>query len=279
MKIYNNFEEVEQEISENTPRIIYKYRSWENDFHKKIITENEVWFAHPNTLNDPYDTKPPYNFRFENIDWEVLRNRMKVIGREEEPFLSDEKLEIEVEKRMVEIKKDPNSYFANNRKEYILDETNYDKIGVFSCCSSFSNEAMWAHYGNNHNGFAIGFNTVELARALNCIVGPVDYSNEPIVYKILENNDDSTDDEIFKKSTKWSYEEELRFVTLGIGVNRSRANKYPSNSVNEIVFGLTTSKEVQDEIIEIAKDKLPNIPIYKVEINPNQFGFNKRQIT
>ncbi len=214
----------------------------------------------------------------EGINWEIARNKIKEAGKTFEPYLSDEELNVEVEKRINDIKKDPISYFQKNRKNYILDKSHYDNIGVLSCCSSFQNEAMWAHYGNNHNGFAIGFNTVELARTLNCTVGYVDYNDKPIDYHILGNNEGLLNAEIFQKSTNWSYEEELRFITVGIGIYRGRANKYSLSAVNEIVFGMTTSKQVQDEIIEIAKIMLPNIPIYKVETNADQFGFSKTQI-
>jgi len=189
MKIYKSFEEVEKEIKEQTPPIIYKYRTWENDFHKKILTENEVWFAHPHTLNDPYDIRPPYNFITENIDWDLASQKILDAISFFEPHLSKEELSIQVEKRISEIKESPISYFQKNRKDYLLESSHYDSLGVFSCCSSFKNEAMWAHYGNNHNGFAIGFKTVELARTLNCTLGYVDYNDKPIDYYVFGNNE------------------------------------------------------------------------------------------
>lgn len=278
MFVYNQFEEAEKDIKANAPPTLYKYRTWENDFHKKIITETEVWFAHPHTLNDPYDLRPPYNFIADNIDWDAAKIKITDAGRAIEPHLSDEELNVEVEKRMEDIKNDPIAYFQKNRKDYLLDKTRYDNIGVLSCCSSYQNEAMWAHYGNNHCGFAVGFNTVELARTLNCTLGYVNYNDKPIDYHILGNNEGLLNDEIFQKSTKWSYEEELRFITVGIGIYRQRANKYPLTAVNEIILGMTTSKQVEEEIIASAKENLPNIPIYKVETNPDKFGLKKTQI-
>jgi len=41
---------------------------------------------------------------------------------------------------------------------------------------------------------------------------------------------------------------------------------------------MTTSKQVENEITEIAKINLPNIPIYKVETNADQPGFKKALI-
>lgn len=275
MSINNLFEEVENDIKENTPPIIYKYRTWENNSHKKIITENQVWFAHPHTLNDPHDIRPPYNFIIDNIDWSAVKRRIIAAARSFQPLLSDEQLSLEVEKRLIQIKNNPVEYFQNNRSEYLLDKTRYDNIGVFSCCSSFSNEVMWAHYGGNHNGLAVGFNTVELARTLSCTLGYVDYNDNPIDYQIFGNNKGLIAKEIFRKSTKWSYEEEIRFITVGIGKNQSKAITYPLNAASEIVFGIKTSKDIQEEIISIAKEKLPNIPFYKLKLNSNQYGFSK----
>jgi len=39
------------------PDITYKYRSWNDPYHKKILTENEIYFASPNKLNDQKDFK------------------------------------------------------------------------------------------------------------------------------------------------------------------------------------------------------------------------------
>lgn len=261
MSIYNAFDEIEKDVEAQTHPVIYKYRTWENAFHRKIVTDNEVWFAHPYTLNDPYDIRPPYNFVADNIDWNAARQKIKDAGRSIEPYLSEAELDSEVDKRLTQIKINPIDYFQRNRKDYILDKTHYDNIGVLSCCSSFSNEAMWAHYGNNHCGFAVGFNTVELARTLNCTFGYVDYNDKPLDYFILGNNEGLLGKEIFQKSAKWSYEEELRFLTVGIGIYRNRANKYPLSAVNEIVLGLTTSEAIQNEIISAAEKSLPNIPI------------------
>ena len=78
---YKNFIEVEKAISENTPALIYKYRDWENDYHKRIITERELYFAHPHTLNDPYDARPPYNFIVNDINIEIVRSKLIEYGR------------------------------------------------------------------------------------------------------------------------------------------------------------------------------------------------------
>lgn len=278
MTVYNNFEEVAQEISEKTPPVIYKYRDWEKEFHKTIITKRELFFAQPHSLNDPYDVRPPYNFIVPEINIEEARKKIRDAGRAIEPDLSEEQLEQEVEIRLKSIMQDPVKYFKRNRMDHVLDSSRYDSIGVLSFCSSFDNEPMWAHYGNNHNGFAVGFNTVRLARALNCTVGLVDYNDTPLDYHIMGDNSGLLEKELFRKSTKWKPEQEIRFLTIGVGLYRDRTNTFPTEAVEEIVFGLSTSKQVQDEIIEAANQVIPGTNFYKIAVKADAFGFEKERI-
>lgn len=278
MTVYNNFEEVAKEISKKTPPIIYKYRDWENDYHKTIVTKRELYFAQPHSLNDPYDVRPPYNFVVPDIDIEVARNRIREAGKSIRPELTDEELEYEVELRLRSILQNPVEYFRKNRMDHVLDSSRYDTIGILSFCSAFDNEPMWAHYGNNYNGFAIGFNTVKLARALNCTVGLVDYNDTPLDYYIMGENSGLLERELFRKSTKWKSEQEVRFLTVGIGLYRDRVNTFPVEAVEEIVLGLNTSKQVQSEIIAAANLTIPGIPFYKIVVKADSFGFDKEKL-
>jgi len=277
---YDDFKEVAEEIAKKTPTVIYKFRTWEDDYHKRIITEREAWFAHPHTLNDPYDVRPPYNFVVGNIDWDKARNRIREAGRFNAPSLSEHELEVEVDLRVQRMQVDPVGYFQENRGEYILEKKHYDQKGVFSCCKSAENEPMWAHYGNNHCGFAVGFKTVEAARTFGCTVGHVNYDDTPVDYHIFGANDYEKimECEIFQKGKRWEQEEELRFFTAGIGKVRERASQFPPEAVAEIVFGLNTSQQVQDEIMATASVTFPGIPFYRLRTRASAYGLEKVKI-
>lgn len=278
MRVYTKIEEIEKEVSENTPPVIYKYRDWENDFHKTIITKCELYFAHPHNLNDPYDVRPPYKFIATQINIDEARKKIKDAGRYLFPDLTYEELEEQVELKMQSLKNEPIEYFKKNRMDAVFNSSTYDPIGVLSLCSGFDNEPMWAHYGSNHNGFAIGFKTIQLARALNCAFGLVDYDDTPLEYYIMGDNSGLFEKEIFRKSTKWRSEEELRFLTAGIGLYRDRISTFPSEAVEEIVFGLNTSEKTQEEIIAAAKQTLPGVSFYKIIVKSDAYGFDKEKL-
>jgi len=278
MKTYYLFEEIENEILQFLPPIIYKYRNWEDNWHKKVILNHELWFAHPHSLNDPYDVRPPYNFIVSEIDRGSLENQLRIAGRALEPHLTSIELEAEVKKKIKAIELDPIGYFRKNRLEMIQDSYHYDGIGVLSMCSTCDNEAMWAHYGNNNCGFAVGFDTKELARTLNCYFGLVDYQDDPIDYYIFGNNEGILETELFRKSTKWKVEDEIRFITIRIGSDKSRANVFPGKVVKEIIFGLNTSQDVIDEIFKIATGLFPQAKFYKLNINVDSYGYSKSKL-
>lgn len=280
MKQYIDFKEVEGEIREYTKDhpIIYKYRNWEDKYHKKIITEKTAWFAHPFSLNDPHDFRPPYNFITKNIDWEKLKLQMFEIGRSMNSGISDAHLKKEVEIRFHKAKADPTNYFNSNREPTLSDDKYYNQIGIFSCCLSEINETMWAYYGNNHNGFAIGFDTLELCKELNCAFGKVRYSDEPIDFIIQGDNDVSLEKEIFQKSIKWSSEEEFRFISHVIGISSTRDRIFSASIVKELIFGLDTAPSVQEEIMAISKEIFPHVGYYKVKPRFDKYGLQKYKI-
>lgn len=39
----------------DVPQQLYKYRDWSNDYHKKILTEREIYFTNVRAFNDPLD--------------------------------------------------------------------------------------------------------------------------------------------------------------------------------------------------------------------------------
>ncbi len=36
---------------------IYKYQDWNNDYNKRTLTHNEIYFAKPSQFNDPFDCR------------------------------------------------------------------------------------------------------------------------------------------------------------------------------------------------------------------------------
>lgn len=61
-KTLYRFEDIEKEVSENAPSVVYKYHDWSNPYHQALLKEGKVWFAHPFDYNDVEDIRPDIIF-------------------------------------------------------------------------------------------------------------------------------------------------------------------------------------------------------------------------
>ena len=43
-------------MTKDAPRILYKYASWDKEFHKKLLTHKEIFFPSALKFNDPFDS-------------------------------------------------------------------------------------------------------------------------------------------------------------------------------------------------------------------------------
>ncbi len=186
------------------PKVLFKYRD-DSDRTEGIIKNQKVWLSPPAQLNDPLEC------RIGEIpkDWEAKTIRMmeqaQLMGFIAPPpsFEPPEQLfslsERETKQWFKRFKKltctrqlkamrglysehglglsRPENIFVDMRKRL-------SAVGVFSLSETCCNELMWAHYGANHQGVALGFswtNDCKLANPRHCL--PVIYAREKPTFK------------------------------------------------------------------------------------------------
>jgi hypothetical protein len=75
---FENFEEVENNVIKEAPKIVYKYRAdWNNQYHRELITEKKLWFAPPRELNDPFDIRIQLKFSADEINNPIFFEKLK----------------------------------------------------------------------------------------------------------------------------------------------------------------------------------------------------------
>ena len=279
--IFERFEEVEESIKKLAPKIIYKYRGdWTNPYHRQLITNQTLWFAAPRDLNDPYDIRTPFEFDVSEIENPIFFEKLKAhfISDNLGKGYSERDINVICENKMDEIRQNPKAYFENKYKQ-IREGNIYDRVGLFSCTKNELDETMWAHYGNNYNGFVVGFHTVELARNILCSIGPVTYSDVIPKYSFINSKEEDDFDLYFLKSTKWQYEQEFRFFTIGDDENVERAKKYPVECVAEVIIGTKFPNDQQKEFIDTVRKIFGDkFPIYQVQPKISGYGLAKNKL-
>lgn len=151
------------------------------------------------------------------------------------------------------------------------------KCGIFSLSQCHTNELLWAHYANSHQGFCIEYDLDLLVCAYKRHGNKLDFFPIEIAYlahpdeadlkfSILENNDEKS---LFKKffgfkSKAWQYEQEIRIVT-----NRFGSFSYPFRAVRAIYFGVKIMPEQITEVMSTLQGR--DISYYQMTVQSNSF--------
>lgn len=199
---------------------IFKFRAL-NKGSIELLVNRELWFARPDSLNDPFEC--PFE--------------------PEQLFLGLSQFD----------SLEPN--VKEKAKKIALDR--FNSMGICSFSRARKNQLMWAHYADEHKGFCIGFNE-DLLKQSNVEIRAIDveYQSKLPESQVLKsfqmsgvNSIESKIDRnaynsiIGTKYTNWKYERERRLV-----LPQSKAISFSSKSVVSIAFGL--------RMTEIDKKKL-----------------------
>lgn len=261
---------------------LYKYRSWNNNFHKEILVDNKLYIPSLGELNDPFD------FQLK-LDFSLLDNDTKV-----DSFVNDMALDYnknvtvtqEMLPKLGDVKGNYKFSIKNNPAEfaekYHTHRLRYyaKHYGILCLSKNWNNILMWAHYGENHSGFCIGFNKKKIVES-NYFgqAARVDYKEDyPLIDPIKVKEFDF--ETIFKqsniKSIDWKYEEEFRFLKLwypDVPSQKERLISFDNSIVDEIIIGLNISVDNEIEIREICKQK--NIPVFKIKKSDYKFTLER----
>ncbi|HHX8336017.1 TPA: DUF2971 domain-containing protein [Vibrio diabolicus] len=201
---------------------IFKYRKF-NKSSIGLLVNKELWFAKPETLNDPFECEMMMPEMLDSI-W-----RHHNIEKEKQ-----EKIR---------------GFLAESLAE----------VGICSFSRTRQNQLMWAHYSDEHKGFCIGFSEDGLINDIEFVHSQiVDYQDDLPYKGVIErikyfeanppedprfqNSAESIAGDILSsaigvKYTNWQYEKEVRLVKMNSG-----AYKFNPSSVVSIAFGLRMSE-------------------------------------
>lgn len=269
-------------MTEKYPKTIYKYRSWDNCNHKRILLNNELYVPSVSQLNDPFDCLIKYNYseieneglteRIVNMYFEDFGNRIIELGYEKEKLINNSDSNIQLE--LLNLKKYYDEVFKENRKKH---------LGVISFSKVWNNLLMWSHYSDSHKGFCIGFNTRKLIESkFFQNSNQVSYPNSYPVVNPFDKDFEKISSIFYNKSIDWRHEEEYRMTKLfGYSRNNDVFQKqkvfyFEDDFINKIILGWKISKKHSDEILTHCVKK--NIPVYQTEKVSNNFKLTKKRL-
>lgn len=274
------------------PEVLYKYRD-DSERTEDIIKNQKVWLSSPEQLNDPLECRTgeiPAEWEAKTIRDLENGQLMGVVhppifGQPNRLFSLSERETKQWLKRFSKLNhprkvKAMRKLYSDHgvklsRPENIIKDMHkrLSKVGIFSLSEDCSNELMWAHYGANHEGIALGFSTIgdcKLSSQRHCL--PIIYTREKPTFKSGFKNEVqimppgsgqaniqrvSFEDDVFRstistKTPAWYYEKEWRYVEESHGLF-----DFPG-IISHVVFGLRMNDERKDYYKELISQNISN---------------------
>lgn len=239
----------------------YKYRVWENLKHKRILTNNEVFFASAKSLNDALEFTNVLHY--EKLSKEQKINFLKRFYPVEINHSNDER----VTKQLSDFVEEDNKNGFKKFKEFSAGWTKLykNKCGILSLSTKPDINEQWLNYADFYRGFCVAFkNEVLRDLLLGHFASGINYVDKlPESIPSLDNMLD-----LFKisgvKLKKWQSESEIRYMKFNF-FNKSKT--LPSSAFSKIIIGSEITPKAKDEILKIYSKKFKNAELF-VAIKP-----------
>lgn len=257
-------------IPESTKnRFIFKYSSVNKNLIS-LLTNNTLWFADPNTFNDPFDCRSMIDA---DPREDEIRQFYYNLSNRNVSFL-DFSRSFEMPSRMQFLKDLERHHYTNSIR----------KLGICCFSESYNNKLMWAHYAENVTGVCLVFDTsIEVAEGHYSFSGDkVKYRDGPIKKFYDASGIFEVTDILYTKSKEWQYEREIRERLSFEKGDTNRAISFDPNSLVGIIFGAKMStndkQTIKNLIVQFTKYNLELIDSHidlannDIKLSKNRFG-------
>ncbi len=230
-------------------KYLYRYRPI-NEYTIKSLIHNELYFASPVSLNDPFDSK--VNVFYEpkkEEDWlRWIENHYK--EPQEKKYYTQQLRDVGINK----FGKDFNKYIIDNRRSAVA------HLGIVSLTSNEKHILMWSHYADSHKGLCFGFETcigkelhLHFKEPLRYYPAyPVEYQLElPSQVNMFSEDRENLVKFLKTKHLDWQYENEYRLIIPTEKYQGMRNMKFEKHILKKVIFGLDISSDNKKMIKEI----------------------------
>lgn len=260
-------------IIENTPvpTRLYKYRNFDL-YALRMLTSSFVYFSDPAQFNDPLDCKPDLDV---DVDLNSLESLFMRMTSESLRLLNDCKMTAEFYCSMEE---QAASYFR--AVAFRVKETLYSqmgKVGVLSLAQSWNCPLMWSHYGDQHKGICLGYDTSHVG---NVTLKKLNYEGQrcikcsDLMSHYIEGSTEALErikeTFFFTKANSWEYEREWR-------VANDKNGEEPSPfELREVYFGMRCDDAVKTAVLNLKHSR--DLEYYEISPGPNTFELFAHQV-
>jgi len=255
---------------EDEPKILYKYRDWNNNFHKRLLTNPSIYFAPPSSFEDPLDCKIPTRYDLFTQD-EIFGIYVRESIKKNPEFNMQQHLSWAYNWYLHSPMHDPKFI------EEIEAETTEDfdqRFGILSLTADPLNFRMWIKYSNRLEGFCVGYKSSKLFDFLGG-GGSVEYVKTLPIIKPFEDFESLHAKLVFHKLESWVFEKEYRTHKMWqtkAGHNE-RNMSIDKDCIINVILGPKMPEIHKKEISELIGRTLPHVQIIETKCEQSKIKF------
>lgn len=300
----NDAAEFEQHIrsrKDEPPGLLYKYVTI--DTAKRVLESGKLRFRSPRGYNDPFDSQWNPMWSVETpaaveLEIGIFERALRDPGSVPVDASPQHRAALDAERDRLG---DPDGPEFESRLRALkrqLFESHKPQLGILAkfldiasrmrvCCFCESDRCplMWAHYGCEHTGVVLGFDTWALETAFRRPLERVMYLSAPpslidpeqwaraIVFGQPSPTLGGHDRQVaLTKATVWEYEREWRFVWLAprgtLGDSQDFA--FPAKALRQVVFGCKSHAPEQQACAKLV-ETYPHAGLFEMVRRPGRF--------
>ena len=257
---------------EGIPTILYKYRNWDIDFHKKIL-DGEIYFSSFDQLNDPFEGSIPFRYKKEQLTEQNIYKKFTYLIKSKRPNITSKEIELEWQEQLKIRKWDDLENRARLEAEF---KTKLNqRTGIFSVCEKKDNYLLWSYYSNAHKGFCVGLDTKKLIVETVSSICKVTYSEIIPQIDVFEGSSTAFHKLTETKAFFWNHENEFRLKNIKL---IKASYKVTPPTIREIIFGVKMNEAIKFQIMEQVLKFNNSAKFYNTALNLEEFRLDISEI-
>jgi hypothetical protein len=264
------------------PRYLYKYRAFDANALRQLDLA-EVYYADPSKFNDPLDCNPTIQVDKDLQSLERLLSRMLVRSSSKENALAEIDNHRYMSTEYGDYKTDPvaKHYYTRRLADHVdrVLAAELGRYGVLSLSAKWDCPLMWSHYGDEHRGLCIQYDTSNSAfynlKAVSYSSPRAVRISDLIEWKIegkAAAKERIYDTYFFSKAPQWRYEREWRDLTGSAGASHAPAY------VSAVLFGMRCDAAVINTIVRLHANSDRSIKFYAIRPLDGSFRLRKHVV-
>lgn len=261
------------------PKRLYKYRVF-NVNTLRLLDQAEVYYANPNSFNDPLDSNPTVYVDTDLSTLEKLLYRMLLEKEGKEQAVQKMGNHRYMSTEYGDYKTDPETaaYYTRRLASHVDDLLSQElgSHGVLSLARRWDCPLMWSHYADEHRGICIEY---DLSDTEFSNLRAVSY-NSPRAIKVSDlvawkvNKNSEAKEKIlrtffFAKAPQWRYEHEWRDLSTSTGPSSAPAQ------ISAVYFGLRCDYTVITTVVRLFANSTSKVKFFA--IHPLESSFRLRR--